>query len=130
MAGASLPTDRKLDGANMLPYLSGAKRGSPDRPLFTKNGTCSQVIKDDWKLIWDQQLNKKWLFDLKSDPIEQNNLVDQSNEKSKLLTELLAAFIAEQPKPIWEGSCKSPIYIDKHLNEVCTNTDEYTYWQN
>ena len=130
LAGASLPTDRKMDGANMLPYLSGAKVGGPDRPLFTKNGTCSQVIKDDWKLIWDQQQNKKWLFDLKNDPTEQNNLVDQSQEKSKLMTELLAAFIAEQPKPIWEGSTKSPIRIDKHLNEAHSNTDEYAYWQN
>jgi len=42
----------------MLPYLTGTKTGSPERPLFTKNGTFSQVIKADWKLLWDQQQKK------------------------------------------------------------------------
>lgn len=119
-----------MDGVDMLPYLSGSKAGSPDRPLFTKNGTISQVIKDDWKLIWDQQQNEKWLFDLNTDPTEQNNLIDQSPDTSKLMTELLASFISKQPEPLWEGSSKSPIHIDKHLNESKTKEDEFAYWQN
>ena len=130
LAGASLPTDRKMDGTNILPYLTGAKSGSPERPLFTKNGTFSQVIKEDWKLLWDQQQQKKWLFDLKNDPTEQNNLIDQNSTKASDLTNLLTAFLAEQPKPIWKGALKSPITIDKHLNESKSKEDEFAYWQN
>ena len=130
LADATLPTDRKMDGTNMLPYLTGAKAGSPSRPLFTKSGTYSQVIKDDWKLQWDQQQQKKWLFDLKNDPTEQHNLIDQNAQKAKELTHLLTAFIAEQADPIWEGAMKSPISIDKHLNEPSSREDEHAYWVN
>ncbi len=130
LAGATLPTDRKLDGANMLPYLTGAKTGSPERPLFTKNGTLSQVIKADWKMVWDQQQKRKWLFDLKNDPTEQRNLINQNTVKTQELSTLLTAFLAEQIAPLWEGALTSPIYVDKHLNTSKTKEDEFVYWQN
>ena len=130
LAGATLPTDRKMDGTNMLPYLTGSKAGSPDRSLFTKNGTFSQVIKDDWKLLWDQQQQKKWLFNLSNDPTEQNNLANSNPNKLNELSEFLAAFLAEQADPLWEGALSSPVHIDKHLNESKTKDDEFAYWQN
>lgn len=130
LAGAPLPDDRKLDGTNMLPYLRGSKAGNPERPLFTKNGTFSQVIHDDWKLLWDQQLKKKWLFDLSSDPTEQNNLVDTNPDELNKLSELLTAFLAEQAEPIWDGALSSPVHIDKHLKEPKSKSDEYAYWVN
>ena len=130
LAGATLPTDRKMDGTNILPYLSGAKTGSPNRPLFTKNGTMSQVIQADWKLLWDQQQQKKWLFDLKNDPTEQHNLMDQNPQKATELTNSLTTFLAEQANPIWEGALSSPIPIDKHLNESFSKDDEHAYWLN
>ena len=130
LAGADLPIDRKLDGTDLLPYFTGVKVGSPERPLFTKNGTLSQVIKDNWKLIWDQQQKKKWLFDLLNDPTEQNNLIDQNAIKNQELTSLLTAFLAEQPEPIWEGALTFPIFIDKHLKQSKINADEFVYWQN
>ena len=130
LAGAALPTDRTLDGTNMLPYLTGSKVGVPDRPLFTKNGTFSQVIKDDWKLLWDQEQQKKWLFNLSNDPTEQNNLVNSNPNKLSELSEILAAFLAEQADPIWEGALSTPVHIDKHLNESKTQEDEFAYWQN
>lgn len=130
LAGATLPTDRILDGTNMLSYLTGSKVGVPDRPLFTKNGTFSQVIKDDWKLLWDQEQQKKWLFNLSNDPTERNNLVNGSPDKLSELSEILAAFLAEQADPIWEGALSSPIHIDKHLNESKTQEDEFAYWVN
>lgn len=130
LAGAALPTDRKMDGVNILPYFTGEKQGSPDRPLFTKGGTYSQVIKDNWKLQWDQKRDKKWLFDLENDPTEQNNLIDQAPQKKEALTKLLSAFLAEQARPIWEGSLHPPVFIDKHLNEAKDKGDEFIYWQN
>jgi len=130
LAGATLPDDRKLDGTNILPYLTGSKTGNPERPLFTKNGTFSQVIKDDWKLLWDQQLQKKWLFDLSNDPTEQNNLASSNPNELRELSDVLTAFLEEQADPIWDGALSSPIHIDKHLNESKTKTDEYAYWVN
>jgi len=85
---------------------------------------------DDWKLLWDQQLQKKWLFDLSSDPTEQNNLVHSAPDKLNELSDILSTFLAEQAQPIWEGALSSPIHIDKHLNESKSKTDEYAYWVN
>ena len=110
--------------------LTGAKAGSPERPLFTKNGTLSRVIQSDWKLVWDQQQQKKWLFDLKIDPTEQNNFIDQNSGKNKELSRLLTVFLAEQADSIWEGALSSPIHIDKHFRDSKTKAEEFTYWQN
>lgn len=130
IAGATLPADRKMDGTNMLPYLTGAKTGVPNRPLFTKNGTFSQVIHDDWKLLWDQLQNKKWLFNLGNDPTEQKNLANQEIDKLEELSVILTTFLNEQANPIWEGALHSPIHIDKHLNQSKNKKDEFAYWQN
>ena len=130
LAGATLPTDRKIDGTNILPFLSGEQEGEPDRPLFGKSATYSFVIKNGWKLQVDGQQNKKWLFNLNTDPTEQNNLVDTETEKLAELNGLLTQLLAEQPKPIWDGAMKSPIPMDRTLKEGFTKEDDYAYWAN
>lgn len=130
LAGATLPTDRKIDGTNILPYLTGEQEGEPDRPLFCKSGTLSYVIKNGWKLQVDEQQDKKWLFNLNTDPTEQNNLVDTEKEKLTELLKLRQELLAEQIQPIWKGAMKSPIPMDKHLKEKFTKEDEYAYWTN
>ena len=130
LAGASLPADRKIDGANVLPYLSGEQEGEPDRPPFSKSDTYSFLIKDGWKLQVDEEQEKTWLFDLNLDPTEQNNLASIELEKLAELSELRRAIMAEQAPPIWKGALKSPVSIDNHLKEGFTKVDEYVYWTN
>ena len=130
LAGATLPTDRKMDGTNLLPYFTGEQEGEPDRPLFCKSGTLTFLIKDGWKLQVDEQQNKKWLFDLNTDPMEQNNLVETAKEKLAELSKLRQELLVEQSDPIWKGAIKSPIIIDRHLKEKYKEGDEYAYWTN
>lgn len=130
LAGVSLPSDRKIDGENILPYLSGERGGEPDRPLFSKNDTYSFLIKDGWKLQMDEEQGKNWLFNLNVDPTEQHNLVSTELEKLAELSALRNELLAEQSAPIWQGALKSPISIDKHLNEDFTKEDEHAYWTN
>ena len=130
LSGAAMPTDRKMDGANLLPFLSGVQEGEPARPLFSKSDTYSFLIKDGWKLQVDEQQEKTWLFDLNTDPTEQNNLVGVEVDKLKELSDLRSDIMAEQAAPIWKGALKSPISIDKHLKEGFTEVDEYAYWTN
>ena len=130
LAGVSLPSDRKIDGENILPYLSGERGGEPDRPLFSKNDTYSFLIKDGWKLQVDEEQGKNWLFNLNVDPTEQHNLVSTELEKLAELSALRNELLAEQSAPIWQGALKSPISIDKHLNEDFTKEDEHAYWTN
>lgn len=130
LAGASLPVDRKIDGTNILPYLTGELEGEPDRPLFCKSAYLSFVIKDGWKLQVDEKQSKKWLFNLRDDPTEQNNLVNSESEKLAELSQLLTELLAEQSEPIWQGALTSPIPVDKHLNDLITIDDEHVYWTN
>ncbi len=130
LTGALLPGDRKIDGANVLPFLSGDLKGEPERPLFSKSDTYSFLIKDGWKLQVDEEQEKTWLFNLNVDPTEQNNLVDIELKKLAELSDLRSELIAEQVPPIWKGALKTPVSIDRHLKEGFTKEDEHAYWVN
>ncbi|MFT6810919.1 MAG: arylsulfatase A-like enzyme [Saprospiraceae bacterium] len=130
IAGADLPTDRNLDGINIPPYLTDSIEGSPNRPLFYKDGNYSCVINDNWKLQMDGVQGKKWLFNLANDPTEQQNLVNANNEKLKELTTLLETHLSEQNTSLWPALLESPIYIDKTLDQEKTEDDEFVYWAN
>ena len=131
LTGATLPTDRKMDGENILPYLTGEQAGEPDRPLFCKSGTYSFLIKDGWKLQVDEWQDKKWLFDLNTDPTEQHNLVESNPQKLAELSQLRQELMAEQQsEPIWEGALTSPVLIDESIRKAATEDDEYIYWTN
>ena len=131
LAGATLPTNRKMDGENILPYLTGEEEGEPDRPLFCKSGTYSFLIKDGWKLQVDEWQNKQWLFDLNTDPTEQHNLVESTPQKLAELSTLRQELMAEQQaEHIWEGALTSPVLIDATVKKNATKEDEYIYWTN
>lgn len=50
-AGGTMPTDRQIDGVNLLPYLTGPKAEVPHEALFWRMGPQTAVRKGDWKLI-------------------------------------------------------------------------------
>jgi len=70
------------------------------------------------------------LFDLKGDPTELYNLVEQFPEKVRELKELLAAHNAEQAPPAWPSLAEMPVSIDKTLAKPESADDEYIYWPN
>ena len=122
--------DIKFDGVNILPYLSGANEGEPERILFNKSGDYSFLIKDGWKLQVDLVQNKKWLYNLNQDPIEKINLIESNIEKLNELELILSNKLSEQVKPIWPSLLDWPIFIDKTLDEKVNKTDEYIFWAN
>ncbi len=50
-AGVPMPTDKKYDGVNLIPYLTGEKPGAPHERLFWRNGEHRAVREGDWKLV-------------------------------------------------------------------------------
>ena len=120
----------KFDGVNILPYLSGANEGEPERIIFNKSGDYSFLIKDGWKLQVDLVQNKKWLYNLNQDPIEKINLIESNIEKLNELELILSNKLSEQVKPIWPSLLDWPIFIDKTLDEKVNKTDEYIFWAN
>ncbi len=127
---ADMPSDRLIDGVDLLPYLMGLSEGDPHETLFWKEGHHQTVLNKNWKLIRSERPNKRWLFNLKADPTETKNLVDSEKEILKNLEALLDQHVIEQAKPLWPSVVDSPQLIDKHGGESYEEGDEYIYWPN
>ena len=75
VTGAKLPTDRPIDGNNILPFLKGEVK-SPTHTLYYFNGTKAEGIrKDDWKLRVTKNDGIQ-LFNLKNDAGEKYNVAE------------------------------------------------------
>ena len=130
-AGVDLPTDRVIDGENILPEATG--EGIIERTndaIFWSSGPYKVVRAADWKLQIDGQQDKAWLFDLSEDPTEQFNLADTNPEKVTELKALLTAHYADAVEPLYPHKITSPILIDKTVDQMPTAQDEYVIWPN
>ena len=128
-AGVALPTDRVMDGVNLLPFLQH-KKIQPQRPLFWRDGSYRTVQSEGWKLIADPKQQQQWLFDLNTDPTEKKNLARTRPDKLAQLDKLLQAHHAPMPKALWPSFIQMPIMIDKTLNQKEDPGDEVTFWEN
>lgn len=130
-AGVALPSDRVIDGVNLLPYLEeNATKVQAQRPLFWRDGPYRAVRAGGWKLIASERPKKNFLFHLNTDPTEQNNLAEQEPAQLAQLQALLKAHHDPMPKPLWPSFLELPIAIDKTLDQPMTADDAYTYWWN
>ena len=129
-AGGAVPTDRVMDGVNLLPFLAKDAGPQPQRTLFWRDGPYRAVQDQGWKLIVSERPRKDWLFDLKNDPTEKTNLAALQPEKLAQLKALLKAHHANMPPPLWPSFLEMPVMIDKTLDKKQAATDEYTYWVN
>lgn len=137
-AGARMPTDRSIDGVNLLTALKRtgvqAQKSPPQsvaaRPLFWRDGGLRAVQANQWKLIHSAKPDKDFLYDLKTDPTEQTNLAASHPAKLAELKALLTAHHRGMAEPLWPTFIEMPIFIDKTLNQVHNRDDEYTYWYN
>ncbi len=108
IAGVDVPTDRVLDGRNILPYMLGEKVDTPIHDSFIVPGATIRY--HDWKLLVKTQkpggvkpgakatggrveAKAGSLFNLKNDPGETTDLSAQYPEKVKELTKKMDAFM-------------------------------------
>jgi arylsulfatase A-like enzyme len=129
-AGAALPSDRVIDGVDLVPFVTGAKAGRPHEALFWRSGHYRVVRAGDWKLQLSERPKKAWLFDLAQDPTESTNLADAEPARVAELTALLDAHDAAQSPPLWPSLLEGVIRIDPPLNAPKQPGDEYVYWAN
>ncbi len=109
LAGFPLKPEQHIDGISLKPLLEGGSIA--ERPLFwhyphygNQGGEPSSVIRfGNWKLIhyWEDDRNE--LYDLSSDPSEQNDIVGLHPEISSDLYQKLDSFLisvnARYPEP-------------------------------
>jgi len=128
--GAVLPTDRTIDGVDLVPFAKGDAEGVPHRALFWRSGASQSALVDGWKLNVSDPPGRNWLFDMQADPTERRDLAAEHPQKLAELQAALAAHNGEQQAPAWPSQVTAPINLDKDLTHADAPDDEYIYWSN
>lgn len=129
-ASASPPTDRKIDGVDLLPFVQGKQTGRPHQTLFWRSGQYKMVRDGDWKLQSNEARNKIWLFNLAVDPTEKTDLSKAEPAQVQRLLALLRAQDAEAVKPMWPSLLQGPVFVDRPSGQPQKPGDEYVLWDN
>lgn len=88
VAVAGLPPDKKLDGTDLIPFLSGKIGTPPHASLFWRFWNQAAVRSGNWKYLTVGN-KAEFLFDLSGDIHENKNLIAQHPEiAAKLKTQL------------------------------------------
>jgi len=105
-AGAELPKDRKIDGVNLLPYITGDLKTPPHDILFWRAGQNYAARRGNYKLV--TMGTETGLYDLSADIGETNNL---RAEKPDIVQELQREFqrwSSQMVEPLWGGRQRKP----------------------
>lgn len=82
----SPPTDRCIDGRNLMKLLRGDQTNWPDRSVCVQwhrgntpqRGRNAANLRQRWKWIRDETTNREELFDVESDPHERYNITEEN----------------------------------------------------
>ena len=129
-AGVAMPSDREMDGVDLVPFARGEATGVPHRTLFWRTGHYQAARVDQWKLQVNDRIDRPWLFDLAADPTEQTNIARLQPKMAKALQELLDDHNAEQATSSWPSRIEMAVNIDKTLLDPDEQDDAYIYWPN
>jgi arylsulfatase A-like enzyme len=104
LAGVDAPTDRVIDGENLMPFLEGRASSPVDEFFYGRSAWVEGVREGPWKLrlarharpgLPEGEPVPPELFHLDRDPREQYNVADREPEITERLTRRLAEFAAE-----------------------------------
>jgi arylsulfatase A-like enzyme len=103
----------KLDGVNLLPFITGKSSKPPHQMLFWRTGGMMAIRKGRWKLLRSTELGPQEdpavlnvltgleLYDLKDDIGETKDLASRYPEKVKELSDAWQQWNKELAKPAW-----------------------------
>ncbi len=109
-AGGKVDPAWKIDGVDLMPYLTGRNTGRPHQTLYWRFGEQWAIRKGDWKLVASRiDQNKPRLINLAEDIGEANDLSEKNPEKVKELLADWKSWNAEQKDPLWKpAKAKKP----------------------
>jgi arylsulfatase A-like enzyme len=114
-AGIESKPDWKLDGVNLLPYLTGESKNAaaPHDALFWRFGQQMAIRKGDWKLVrYDlaaegtSGTSETKLYNLRDDIGEAKDLAATNPDKAKELKADWDKWNEKNVKPLWGGGKK------------------------
>jgi arylsulfatase A-like enzyme len=98
VALAGLPHDNRLDGVNLMPFLTGKETGSPHAALYWRFWDQTAVREGQWKYIQAGNV-AKYLFDVTTDAQEKKNLIGEHPEIARELAGKLSAWTQQLAPP-------------------------------
>jgi len=99
-ATGSVPAGAKLDGVNLLPYLTEQRKEAPHEILYWRHWPEAAVRKADWKLVMLDD-GSRWLFNLSRDIGEKRNLAFEEPAKAAELLADYEAWNRQLAMPLW-----------------------------
>lgn len=110
-AGVEAKPEWKMDGVNLLPYLSGEKTTPPHDALYWRFGEQMAIRMGDWKLVrYDNHadgtsggVSPAKLYNLATDIGEAKDRAEYEPDKLKELQAKWDAWNATLAKPLWGG---------------------------
>ena len=113
MAAAGLESNAsdKLDGINLLPFLSAASNQDNERTLYWRvaGGEEYAIRKGNFKLIKSAYKGKTMLFDLEQDEME---IYDVAAEHPAVVAQLLKLY------ENWDSELQPPLWTDPHMENI------------
>ena len=120
-AGVAANPEWKLDGVNLLPFLTGETTGAPHEFLYWRFGEQIALRKGDWKLVKAPVTEEEarvrggtgttvgaQLYNLANDLGEKENLAAKNPEKLKELAAVWEKINSEMVEPLW-GHNSGPV---------------------
>jgi arylsulfatase A-like enzyme len=102
-AGGRIPADAKLDGVDLLPYITGKDQARPHDKLYWRYGQQWAIRSGDWKLLSMGGAQPE-LYDLAHDIGEKSDLAGAKPEKAKELRAAYEDWNRQLIAPLWQSS--------------------------
>ena len=99
-AGTEVDPDWKLEGVDLIPYITGKNDGIPHETLCWRRGSFKSIRYGDWKLIFRDGYPIQ-LYDLKDDIGESRNLASQFPEQVQILRMRWDKWDDNNVDPLW-----------------------------
>ena len=96
--GTEEPSEPKLDGTNLLPYLTGVREGPPHESLVWRSGPNAAVRSGPWKLLVSESGIER-LYDVERDPSETKDLASEHPEQVERLKQIFEEWSKDKVEP-------------------------------
>lgn len=109
LAGGEVPNDRVIDGVNLIPYLTGEKKGQPHETLFFRRAERKylSIRHGDYKWVNDQRHSSRseeplggGLYDIQNDLSESVDLSKEKANKKEEIIKLYEELTKNLPAPL------------------------------
>lgn len=102
-AGVPQPSDKPLDGVDLMPYLSGGASGAPHERLYWRcfDGVYAAVREGKWKWTRHGSDAAPELFDLEADVAEQNDVAAEHPDVAERLRTAWQAWSEQMAPSAW-----------------------------